>query len=67
MAFMPTMYKLDSPFVSVVKEAMKLRGLDVSTKVLAPARSLSTEKIEELKKILLQADLLENEAGAPVK
>ena len=67
MAFMPTMYKLDSPFVSVVKEAMKLRGLDVSTKVLAPARSLSSEKIEELKKILLQADLLENEAGAPVK
>ena len=64
MAVLPTMYKLDSPFVSVVKEAMKLRGMDISTNVLAPARSLSAEKIEELKKILVQADLLES---APVK
>jgi 2-dehydro-3-deoxy-D-pentonate aldolase len=64
MALMPTMYKLDSPFVSVVKEAMKLRGLDISTHVLPPARSLGAHKIEELKKILIQADLLEN---MPVK
>jgi 4-hydroxy-tetrahydrodipicolinate synthase len=61
MALMPTMYKLDSPFVSVVKEAMKLRGLAISTHVLAPARSLSPEKIEELKKILVQAELLPKE------
>ncbi|WML41392.1 dihydrodipicolinate synthase family protein [Neobacillus sp. OS1-2] len=64
MAILPTMYKLDSPFVSVVKEAMKLTGLDISTHVLAPACSLRTEKIEELKKILVQADLLES---APVQ
>ncbi|MBV7507829.1 dihydrodipicolinate synthase family protein [Bacillus sp. sid0103] len=61
-ALMPTMYKLDSPFVSVVKEAMKLRGLDISTNVLAPARPLSADKIEKLKKILVQADLLESAA-----
>ncbi len=58
MALMPKMYTLDSPFVSVVKEAMKLRGLDISTHVLAPARSLSTEKIREIKEILIQSELL---------
>ena len=60
MALIPTMWKLDSPFVSVVKEAMKLTGLDISTHVLAPARSLRADKIEEVKKILVQADLLES-------
>jgi 2-dehydro-3-deoxy-D-pentonate aldolase len=66
MAFMPTMYKLDSPFVCVVKEAMKLRGLNISTHVLAPARSLSADKIQELKKILVQAELLPKETEVEV-
>lgn len=43
-AGLPKMYSLDSPFIGVVKEAMKLRGLDISTCVLAPSRELSTEK-----------------------
>src|SRR5690625_189876 len=30
-AALPRMYNLDSPFIGVVKEAMKLRGLDIPT------------------------------------
>lgn len=63
LAFLPTMYKLDSPFVGVIKEAMKLKGLDISTHVLPPARSLSSEKLQELKNILIEAKLLEKETA----
>ncbi len=52
LAVLPLMYKLDSPFVGVVKEAIKLRGLDISTAVLPPARLLSEEKKAELEKML---------------
>jgi 2-dehydro-3-deoxy-D-pentonate aldolase len=48
------LYKLDSPFVNVVKEALFLRGIDVSRDVLAPARPLGDEKKEYLKKVLNQ-------------
>ncbi|TCS79389.1 dihydrodipicolinate synthase family protein [Tepidibacillus fermentans] len=58
LAFLPLMYKLDSPFVNVVKEATKLRGLDISTHVLPPARPLSEEKKQELIAILKDASLL---------
>jgi 2-dehydro-3-deoxy-D-pentonate aldolase len=43
------LYKLDSPFMNVAKEAILLRGIEISTDVLAPSRSLSEEKKEELK------------------
>ncbi|WP_040203666.1 dihydrodipicolinate synthase family protein [Neobacillus jeddahensis] len=66
LAFIPTMYKLDSPFVNVVKEAMKLRGLDISTHVLPPARSLNNEKLAELKTILVKAELLPDPSGVQV-
>ena len=55
---LPKMYNLDSPFIGVIKEAMKLRGLDISTYVLAPTSELSTEKKVQLKEILKAADLL---------
>lgn len=58
LAPLPLMYKLDSPFVSVIKEAMVLMGLEVSTKVLSPANRLSESKKEELKKILESARLI---------
>jgi len=45
------LYKLDSPFMNVAKEAIRLRGVEISTEVLAPVRSLSDEKIEQLKSI----------------
>lgn len=58
LAFLPLIYKLDSPFVNVVKEAIKLRGIDVSTYVLPPARPLRAEQIRELIEILKNASLL---------
>ncbi|UJL47422.1 dihydrodipicolinate synthase family protein [Virgibacillus sp. NKC19-16] len=58
LAILPTMYKLDSPFISVVKEAMKLKGLDISTHVLPPTRMLDSEKQEKLQEILKKAELL---------
>lgn len=57
-AGLPNMYNLDSPFIGVIKEAMKLRGLDISTYVLPPTRELNAEKKEQLKNILKTADLL---------
>ncbi|WP_080875996.1 dihydrodipicolinate synthase family protein [Oceanobacillus timonensis] len=58
LALLPTIYKLDSPFINVVKEAMKLRGLDISTHVLPPTRKLSEEKVIELVSILKSVKLL---------
>lgn len=58
LAPLPLMYKLASPFVSVVKEAMVLSGIDVSTYVLPPASQLSEEKRAELQSILTMAGLL---------
>jgi 4-hydroxy-tetrahydrodipicolinate synthase len=57
-AALPRMYNLDSPFIGVVKEAMKLRGLDIPTYVLPPTRELNEEKKERLKAILQEVDLL---------
>ncbi|MBM7573590.1 dihydrodipicolinate synthase family protein [Aquibacillus albus] len=58
LAFIPLMYKLDSPFVNVIKEAIKLTGPDISTHVLPPAQMLSFEKKARLKEILRKASLL---------
>nr|WP_152658491.1 dihydrodipicolinate synthase family protein [Oceanobacillus sp. CFH 90083] len=58
LALLPTIYKLDSPFINVVKEAMKLRGLDISTHVLPPSGKLSEEKVKELASILKSVKLL---------
>jgi 2-dehydro-3-deoxy-D-pentonate aldolase len=58
LAFIPLMFKLDSPFINVIKEAIKLNGLDISTAVLPPGKQLSDEKKEELIKILKKASIL---------
>ncbi|MGO4887461.1 dihydrodipicolinate synthase family protein [Anaerobacillus sp. MEB173] len=58
LAYLPLMYKLDSPFVSVIKEAMRLRGQQVSNYVLPPANLLSEAKIQEVKAILEKAGLM---------
>jgi 4-hydroxy-tetrahydrodipicolinate synthase len=54
LAHLPLLYKLDSPFIGVVKEAIYQRGIEVSTEVLAPARPLSDEKKEQVKSMLNQ-------------
>jgi 4-hydroxy-tetrahydrodipicolinate synthase len=58
LAHLPLMYKLDSPFVNVIKEAMVLRGLQIPTTVLPPARPLGEIKKQQLQKILEKAKLL---------
>ncbi|MFS0775154.1 dihydrodipicolinate synthase family protein [Neobacillus sp. 3P2-tot-E-2] len=52
------LYKLDSPFMNVVKEAIRLRGIDISTEVLAPVRSVSTEKLERVRNILEENSII---------
>jgi 4-hydroxy-tetrahydrodipicolinate synthase len=47
----PVIYKLDSPFVNIVKEALCYKGIEVSTNVLAPSRPLSAEKKVQIKKL----------------
>lgn len=60
LAPLPLMYKLDSPFVGVIKEAMVMRGIPVSTNVLPPSTALSGDKKAELRKILESAKLTLN-------
>ncbi|MFS0638503.1 4-hydroxy-tetrahydrodipicolinate synthase [Mesobacillus foraminis] len=57
LAPLPLMYQLDSPFANVVKEAIKLTGLDISTSVLPPSRKLSEEKIQKLRELLKEAGI----------
>lgn len=45
-------YNFHTPFIGVVKEALKINGLDVSTEVLSPALPLDEKKKAELKEIL---------------
>ncbi len=58
LAILPLLYKIDSPFVNVVKEATKIAGLDISTYVLPPSRPLSEEKKQQVREILALADIL---------
>ncbi|MBS1182521.1 MAG: 2-keto-3-deoxy-galactonate aldolase, partial [Proteobacteria bacterium] len=55
---LPSMYGLDTPFVNVVKEAMRLTGLDISTYCLPPAGPLAADKIARLADLLKQAGLV---------
>lgn len=61
LAYLPLLYKLDSPFANVIKEAIRMRGLHISTYVLPSAKPLDDDKKDELRKILRQASLLESE------
>lgn len=45
-------YNFHTPFIGVVKEALKINGLDVSTEVLSPALPLDDAKKAALKDIL---------------
>jgi len=49
-----SLYQIDKPFVSVIKEALSLRGVEIFTNMIAPARRLNEEKKEQVKKILNQ-------------
>lgn len=59
LAYLPIIYKLDAPFVNVVKEAIRLRGkINISTYTLPPASTLSEDKIAQLKAVLKKAHLI---------
>ncbi|RAK22066.1 4-hydroxy-tetrahydrodipicolinate synthase [Anoxybacillus vitaminiphilus] len=58
LAYLPMLYKIDSPFVTVVKEAIRFMGLEISTHSLLPSRPLGEEEIQYINEILKQADLL---------
>jgi 2-dehydro-3-deoxy-D-pentonate aldolase len=58
LSILPQLYKIDSPFVNVVKEASKQCGINISTEVLPPTRILSEEKKQQVKEILKRANVL---------
>lgn len=58
LAHIPYVYSLDSPYVNVVKEALRLVGMDVPTHVLQPSQPLAPEKRESLIAILKKAELI---------
>ncbi|WP_235599989.1 dihydrodipicolinate synthase family protein [Alkalihalobacillus trypoxylicola] len=60
LVYIPEIYKLDTPFINVIKKAITLCGLEVSEKVLAPAHDLSEEKTEALISILKEVQLVKN-------
>lgn len=58
LCYLPPIYSMDSPFFSVIKEAVKMRGLDISTYSLPPASPLTDEKKRQLRDILKQSNLI---------
>lgn len=55
---LPRIYKVDVPFVGVVKEAMKACGLPISSYSLPPAAPLSEEKIAVVRRVLTDAGII---------
>ncbi|MFB4165370.1 dihydrodipicolinate synthase family protein [Alteribacillus sp. JSM 102045] len=60
LAYVPLMYKLDTPFVNVIKEAMILRGKNIQPYVFPPGKPVNDQQREEIKKIMQQARILED-------
>ena len=56
--YAPTIFSLEAPFYSVVKEAIKMTGINISTTVLPPAVPLTPEKKQVVKETLLAMGLL---------
>lgn len=57
LACLSPMLQLDAPFINVIKEAIKLKGIDIPTHVLPPVNQIDEDSIEKLKVILNQASL----------
>lgn len=52
LSHVPALYSLDAPFFNVVKEAIKMAGVDISTFVLPPASPLSSDKMTKLREVM---------------
>lgn len=58
LSFIPPLYSLDTPFYNVVKEAIRLTGVEIPVHSLRPAQPLSAEKREIVRGVLRQSGLL---------
>ncbi|RLM28090.1 dihydrodipicolinate synthase family protein [Brenneria alni] len=58
---LPKLYQIDSPFVNVVKEAMQLAGLDISTFCLPPTQPLNAAQKAQVRQTLINANILPKE------
>ncbi|EHD20186.1 MULTISPECIES: dihydrodipicolinate synthase family protein [Brenneria] len=58
---LPRLYQIDSPFVNVVKEAMRLTGLDISTVCLPPTQPLNEKQKAQVRQTLIDANILPQE------
>jgi 4-hydroxy-tetrahydrodipicolinate synthase len=52
LAGLSPLYSLEKPFFGVIKTAIKLSGVDISTAVVPPALPLNQDKIEQVESIL---------------
>lgn len=57
LAKLSPLYALEQPFFGVIKTAIKLSGVDISTAVVAPALPLNNEKTEQVRNILAHSHL----------
>lgn len=57
LAKLSPLYALEQPFFGVIKTAIKLSGLDISTAVVPPALPLSDDKTAQVKNILARISL----------
>jgi len=55
---MPSIYGLDTPFIALIKEAMKLKGLPINTYCLPPTQQPTEEMKSTLKQFLLSHGIL---------
>lgn len=55
---LPRLYQIDSPFVNVVKEAMTLMGLEISTNCLPPTQPLNNDQKAQVRQTLVDAGVL---------
>lgn len=50
-------YAIETPFFAVIKQAIKLTGIDISTEVLAPVKKLANNKQDLLVELLKSAQI----------
>lgn len=63
LAKLSSVYGLETPFFGIIKQAIRLCGLDVSTEVLAPVQKPSPENLQRLTEILGGAGVLPGQAS----
>lgn len=51
-------YAIETPFFGVIKQAIKLIGVDISTEVLAPVQKLTDDKKKTLEKLLAESNII---------